>query len=228
MDRARLDQAQRATDQFRQMNQEADDRVSLLRTELGLGMMGEQQRQRVLAIEEQRLRLQREFGPEHQAEIEAILAKVRAEQELQAQVERVRAAHQELQQFGGNVIDEIFNVDNVGHWGDAALRVLHSIEQELLTLAVINPLKNMLFGQSNPTLSTIFKALGDIGGAVAGGGGAGLSASNALHAGMASPPARPTRLEASPDRGRWARAHERPARRLDHARGRHTAAPRRQ
>jgi hypothetical protein len=175
MDRARLDQAQRATDQFRQMNQEADDRVSLLRTELGLGMMGEQQRQRVLAIEEQRLRLQREFGPEHQAEIEAILAKVRAEQELQAQVERVRAAHQELQQFGGNVIDEIFNVDNVGHWGDAALRVLHSIEQELLTLAVINPLKNMLFGQSNPTLSTIFKALGDIGGAVAGGGGAGLS-----------------------------------------------------
>jgi hypothetical protein len=166
-------QLSQAADQFRRMNADADDRVTLLRTELSLGGLGEQQRAAALRIEQQRLQLQRQFGPLHRAEIEQILDKARAEEELQRRLEQVRAAQHEVEQIGGNIIDEVLNVDNWDNWGDAAKRVLHMILQEMITLAAINPLKNMLFGQNNATLGSVFKALGSIGGALAGGSGGG-------------------------------------------------------
>lgn len=175
-----LKQAQQAADQFRQMNAAEDDHTALLQYQLGLGRMGEQQRADALAIEQRRLELERQFGHANEVEIQKLLDKARAEQALQHQVERVADAQRELNQFGGTAIDDIFNVQNWNDWGQAGLRVLQMIEQEFITLALANPLKNMLLGEHNSTLSSVFGALVKIGGAVAGGSGGGTGLAHEL------------------------------------------------
>jgi hypothetical protein len=180
VEQERIRRQGQAIENFRRMNEEADDRLSLLRTELGLGRMGESQRERILRLEEMRLDLQRRFGPEHEAEIRQILAKAAAEDELRRHVEQVRDAQRELEQVGGNVIDELLNIDNWDNWGEAGKRVIHMLLQELITLAAINPLKNMLFGQNNPTIGSFIGQLGSLFGSAGAGGGDGAAALAAL------------------------------------------------
>jgi hypothetical protein len=74
-------------------------------------------------------------------------------------------SQQELNRFGGQLIDDVLNPDNWNNWGDAAKRILHDIMGKLLQMAAINPLKNMLFGSNLPTLS------GGLAGLFGGGGG---------------------------------------------------------
>lgn len=47
-------------------------------------------------------------------------------------------------------------------WADAGKAAILDIDNELLKLALLNPLKNFLFGQNNATLSSVGGALGDI------------------------------------------------------------------
>jgi len=172
-ERAASERRNQELEQLARTNAELDERASLIRFELGLGRMGMDQRQGLVRLEQERLRLQREFGPEHEAEIRQILAKASAEQQLMREVERVRDAQRQLEQVGGQVIDEVFNIQNWDDWGNAGMRVLQMILQEMLTLAAINPLKNMLFNQNNPTF-------GDFLGGGGGGGGGGSSAATIL------------------------------------------------
>jgi hypothetical protein len=47
-------------------------------------------------------------------------------------------------------------------WADAGKAAILDIDSELLKLALLNPLKNVLFGQNNPTLSSVGGVLGDV------------------------------------------------------------------
>jgi hypothetical protein len=76
-----------------------------------------------------------------------------------------------LNRFGAQLIDDVFNPDNWNNWGDAGKKILHELMMEMLQLAALNPLKNLLFGSSLPTLSGGAGGgglLGNIFGAVAG------------------------------------------------------------
>lgn len=171
-------EAIRRRDQMREqladMGADADDRLTLLRAELGLGGLNERQRQSTLRLIEMELDLNRRFGPEYAEQVRGILEKARAEQALLDQIEEVRRAQEEIERIGSNLIDEVFNPDNWDDWGEAGKRIIRMLLNELLVLAAINPLKNMLFGQNNATIGTVFKALGAIGGSIGGGGGGGF------------------------------------------------------
>lgn len=83
--------------------------------------------------------------------------------------EQIKASVDEFRQFGDDVLDELLNPDNWNDWGDLGKRVLKEIEQELIKLTLLNPLKNWLNGENNPTLSSLFKGLGSIAGIFGGG-----------------------------------------------------------
>jgi hypothetical protein len=76
-------------------------------------------------------------------------------------------SQEELNRFGGQLIDDVLNPDNWSSWGDMGKRILHELEVELITLAAINPLKNLLNGGTLPTLGGV---LGKLGGLFGGGG----------------------------------------------------------
>lgn len=172
LDAEQLAMEEERGEQVRRINADMDDRAALLRAELGLGFMGEAQSERILRAEAMRLDLQRQFGPGHEAEIQQLLAKARATDDLVRRVEQVRDAQRQVQQVGEQLIDEVFNIDNWSDWGEAGKRIINMLIQEMLTLAAINPLKNMLFGQNNPTIGSVLQAIGAIGGAAAGGSNA--------------------------------------------------------
>lgn len=89
--------------------------------------------------------------------------------------EQIKASQEELNRFGEQMINDIFNPDNWRSWGDLGKTILRDLEAEFLKLAAINPLKNLLFGQNNPTLGSIFGSLGSIFGGGGGLTGFGLS-----------------------------------------------------
>jgi hypothetical protein len=76
-----------------------------------------------------------------------------------ANIEQIKASVAEFKDFAGHELDELFNIDNWKNWGDLGPRVLHDLEQELVKLTLLNPLKNWLLGENNPTLSSLFKGL---------------------------------------------------------------------
>jgi len=94
----------------------------------------------------------------------AVLAGVDAAAKMNGQVQKQTAAWQEVQQTGDKVIDDIFNPK-----GDKLKTLLADVREELEKMALINPLKNLLLGENNPTISSLF------GGGSSGGGLSGIS-----------------------------------------------------
>lgn len=80
----------------------------------------------------------------------------------------------EAQQFGDQFLEDVLDPRNWDDWGAAGKRILQDIESEFIRLAVLNPLKNMLFGESNPTLSSV----GGIFSKLLGGGSGGITPSS--------------------------------------------------
>lgn len=92
--------------------------------------------------------------------------------------QQIIEGQQELNRFGSQMIDEVLNPDNWTSFGDIGKRVLHELEVEFIQLAAINPLKNLLLGQNNPTLGSI---LGSLFGGVSGSKSSGLNLSSGLN-----------------------------------------------
>lgn len=84
------------------------------------------------------------------------------------QVKQIIDSMAEAERFGSQLVDDVLDPNNWQSWGDAGKRILHEILQEMLLLGAANPLKNLLFGQHNPTLGSIF-------GQLFGGGGGGFN-----------------------------------------------------
>jgi len=100
------------------------------------------------------------------AAIRSILEGVSAEDALKDKLSDVTDAWKELRQEGDRFIDDLFNPN-----GSGLKNLLKDVEQELEKLALINPLKNLLLGEGNPTLSSIGGLFGKLGSLFGGGNG---------------------------------------------------------
>lgn len=108
---------------------------------------------------------------------------------IEREARRANPAFQELERFGEQAFDRIgeamtqMAVQGGNAWqslGNIAMGVLSELEQELLRLAVINPIKNSLFGSGLPGLGDVFGAL------FGGGSGGGINGTGLQAGGMAS------------------------------------------
>lgn len=88
-------------------------------------------------------------------EARAILAAVDAGSTLARQLEENQAAFSEFEDFGSRTLDTLLNPGSWDEWGKAGQRALNDLMIELVKLAALNPLKNALFNQNNPTLGSV-------------------------------------------------------------------------
>ncbi|WP_347270985.1 hypothetical protein [Rhizorhabdus histidinilytica] len=110
-------------------------------------------------------RISREFQDEITAWTEASRKKIEA----------LKAPMDELRESGERFVDTILSPETWSSWGRLGKTVINEIRAEMLKLALVNPIKNFLFGGNLTTLSSL---LGGIGGGSAivptgGGGGPG-------------------------------------------------------
>jgi hypothetical protein len=115
------------------------------------------------------LELKKEGIDPESAQGKAILANVAAYDAEQAKLKQLTANMQELKGFGDQFLDDFLNPDNWTNWHDFALKMLKDIEAELIKLSLLNPLKNWLLGEHNPTGSSIFGLIGKLLGGTTGG-----------------------------------------------------------
>lgn len=107
----------------------------------------------------------------HGKSLETLLAEIDGATGLSDALKKVSDDMKLASDFGGQLVDDVLNPDNWTSWGNIGKTVLHDLEREFLTLAAINPLKNLLFGSQLPTLNNLFSGFGSLFG-VGGGGGA--------------------------------------------------------
>lgn len=117
-----------------------------------------------LELERYRWEIIRQF-PGATAEQVAELMKAKAGQiDLNRLLEQYSRDWQEFKSFGEGFVDTVLSIDTWSSWGDAGKTILGELQNEMMKLAVINPLKNFLFGNTGsdalPTLSSVFSMFG--------------------------------------------------------------------
>ena len=144
--------------------------IGLIETQIGPIGASAQQREMVLATiraEHDLRRLGIDLASE---ESRAIVANAVRVQQLTTELQRQEATQRALQGAIENALDRFGTLLAQGKtdwtsWADAGQAAINDIMNELIKLAVMNPLKNFLFGGNAPTLATgggIFGELGKI------------------------------------------------------------------
>ena len=83
-----------------------------------------------------------------------------AEQDA-AKVGVVTTALDELRAYGGDFVSTVLSEQTWSSWGNAGKTILSSLKNEFITLALLNPLKNLINGDK--ALPTLSSAIGNIG-----------------------------------------------------------------
>lgn len=78
-----------------------------------------------------------------------------------ARTKILAANFDEVRSYGASFVDTVLSEDTWSSWGNAGKTVLNSLKGEFIKLALLNPLKNLINGNSN--LPTLTKALGSLG-----------------------------------------------------------------
>jgi hypothetical protein len=130
----------------------------------------------IRSIELEKLRLgqeiRRRFPEMAREDVDALLAGVDAIGEQNARMKIMAANLDEVRAFGGEFVDTVLSEDTWSSWGNAGKTMTGMIKQEFIKLALLNPLKNLVNGNSDaPTLGSLF---GNVAKIFSGGGG-GLS-----------------------------------------------------
>ncbi|MFM7404119.1 MAG: phage tail tape measure protein, partial [Erythrobacter sp.] len=171
--------------------------IALIETQIGLIGASAQQRETVLATIRAEQDLRRRGIDLASEEGRAIVANAVRVQQLTTELQRQEATQRALQGAIGNALDRFGALLAQGKtdwksWADAGQAAINDIMNELIKLAVMNPLKNFLFGGNAPTLATgggIFGELGKIfavlfhEGGLVGAGGPGRNVPTLLFAG---------------------------------------------
>jgi phage-related minor tail protein len=162
----------------RRMREGQDNEIELLNRRIGLQGTDTAQRDQLLAALQAEQDLRRRgidlAGKEGRFIIENAGRIERLTQELQAQ----DAAYRAIESAVGSALDRFADVLAQGKldwnsWADAGRTALQDLSREMIKLALLNPLKNLLFGSSLPSLSQglgIFSRLFHDGGLVGAGG----------------------------------------------------------
>ena len=136
---------------------------------LDLQLIGASDEVRGRALEKLRLEqtIRRQFPDLDRDQVNALLAGVDAQTEINAQLKITAAALDEVRGFGADFVDTVLSEDTWSSWSNAGKTATNLIREEFLKLALINPLKNLINGNSNlPTLMTSLSGL--LGGGLAG------------------------------------------------------------
>jgi hypothetical protein len=143
------------------------DQIALLQKQIELVGEGESQRAVVIAQLQAEQQLRQRGIALTSAEGQAIVANAAAIEHLNQSLAQSQAATQELQGLTDSVFGHFSELIAEGKldwnsWADAGRAALLDIEQEMVKLALLNPLKNLLFGTSLPTLSSVGGIFGSI------------------------------------------------------------------
>lgn len=141
---------------------------SLVLAQRELQLVGANDNVRSAELEKLKLALdiRRRFPDMAEADVNALLRGVDAQAAINHQLDLASAAMDELRGFGGEFVDTVLSPDTWSSWGNAGKTVTNMLRSELLKLALINPLKNLINGDSKlPTLfSSVSKLAGLFGG----------------------------------------------------------------
>lgn len=145
-------------------NEQYKEAIALLGAEAQLTGVNKDQRDEILKLLKQELELRQQFPGMTEEQIHQITLETAAEDNLRRHLDQVEAGMDQLRQTGESMIDTVFNIDNWKNPLDLALQLVKQLEQEFVTLAFANPLKNKLFGDNLPTLDSVGGVKGFLGG----------------------------------------------------------------
>lgn len=165
---ARANQARYIIDTLRGQ----EDAVTLAQRELQL--VGANDNVRSAELEKLRIMLdiRRRFPEMAEQDVQAILSGVDAQAALKAELDRTTRSMEELRGFGVDFVDTVLSEDTWSSWGNAGKTILNMLRTEFIKLALLNPLKNLINGNSDaPTLGGVLGSLGKFFGASTGSNG---------------------------------------------------------
>jgi hypothetical protein len=128
-----------------------------------LQLQGTNDDYRTLELDKTRamLAIKRLFPEMTAAETSAIVAGITAQDAMNARLKVTAAAIDEVRQFGGEFVTDVLNPDTWSSWGNAGKTILNDLKSEFIKLALLNPLKNLING--NSALPTLTSAISNIG-----------------------------------------------------------------
>jgi hypothetical protein len=150
-----------------QMLENQRNQVELLQKQIDLAGIGESQRAIIIAQLQAEQQLRQKGIDLASAEGQAILANAAYIERLNQSLARSQGAMQSLQSMTDTTFNHFADLIVQGKldwksWADAGRAALADIEKEILKLAVLNPLKNFLFGTNLTTLGDVGGLLGGI------------------------------------------------------------------
>lgn len=142
-----------------------DDRVTRLRAEIGLVWQNTAARNRALAVLQAEQDMRRAGIDLASTDAERIRVNAVLEADLTTNLDRQRDAYQTLADFGSGALDNLSQAiaENGLSWQTLQTTVnsiVGDLLQTMLKLAVLNPVKNMMFGTNLGTLSDVMTGLG--------------------------------------------------------------------
>jgi hypothetical protein len=155
---------------FDQQYRSNKDNLALAQAELSTFGMSADQRQLILSHLQHQIQLQHEGRDLSSDDAKVLLQQGDALDLIDLKLRAVNDNWQELTQAGDQLLGDVLDPRNWDNWGAAADRVINDLETEFMKLAALNPLKNLLFGESNPTLGGIGGLIGKL---IGGGSGLG-------------------------------------------------------
>lgn len=140
------------------------DSLALAQVEIGLVGKSAEEHDRVVSAFQLSRSLAHDLGDSYAQFAPDILAAADAAQRENQRLKLVQDTMSELQDAGSRFVDDLTNPD-----GSGLKSLLKDVEAELIKLAAINPLKNLLTGGNAPTLSSAMGIFGKLfGGGAAG------------------------------------------------------------
>jgi hypothetical protein len=143
------------------------NQVELLQKQIDLAGIGESQRAIIIAQLQAEQQLRQKGIDLASAEGQAILANAGNIERLNQSLARSQGAMQSLQGMTDTTFNHFATLIAEGKmdwksWADAGRAALADIEKEILKLAVLNPLKNILFGTNLTTLGNVGGLFGNL------------------------------------------------------------------
>lgn len=142
------------------------DALAITEAEGRLIYANENERERALSILQMKLQLVRDGTGAETEDGKAILASHVALLRKNEAIEDLARNWNEAQRIGESFIDTVLDVSRWDDWGNIGKQVLNDLMNDMIRLAAINPLKNLLFGGDLPTLGGV---IGGVIGAFKGG-----------------------------------------------------------
>ena len=143
------------------------NQLELLQKQIDLAGTSESQRAVIIAQLQAEQQLRQRGIDLASAEGQAILANAGSIERLNQELARSQGAMQSLQGMTDTTFNHFSTLIAEGKtdwksWSDAGRAALADIEKEILRLAVLNPLKNMLFGTNLTTLNNVGGLFGNL------------------------------------------------------------------